>query len=103
MSEDIHEYRKESKRSRITIILEVLEIIRNNPGIRKTRLQFKSNLSWVTLEEIIPFMEWKKVIEIKNRGYYPAGKAYQIIENWKMLKRELLLEDEHQPYPEHRT
>jgi len=62
------------KRSRIRLCLDVLKVI--GKGVEKpTNIMYKSNLSWITLTEILKLLESEGLVKCKTIG---KRKRYKI-------------------------
>ena len=62
------------KRSRIRLCLDVLKVI--GKGVEKpTNIMYKSNLSWITLTEILKLLESEGLVKSKTIG---KRKRYKI-------------------------
>ncbi|MBM3233143.1 DUF4364 family protein [Candidatus Pacearchaeota archaeon] len=66
------------KRNRLEIIRDILEVIKTKQGrIKPTHILYKSNLSYIMMEEYLSELKEKEFIEELSSG---NGKTYRVTE-----------------------
>jgi len=73
------------KRSRLDVVLEILQIIDNGEGT-PTRIMYKSNLSWVPLNNLLKILTEQGLIEKERNKYYHSWN-YRIMEKGKKVMK----------------
>ena len=78
------------KRNRLEIIRDILDVIRNKNGkIKPTHILYKSNLSYVMMEEYLSELIEKGFIEeVKDKdqkSYKITEKGYSYLEKYNMI------------------
>ena len=92
---------KIKKRSKIEMRADMLRHLRRNEGgLRKTQLMYKSNLSWTPLEKNLRILYDRRLVDFSDMGVYitPLGRkvlgAYVYAEHWltDKVRREITTE-----------
>ena len=82
-----------SKRSRLEIYLDVLQVIANGTS-KATRIMYSANLSWKPLKETLTFLTEKGLIEVRkhrrSKRYYITPKGRRVLDYFKKLQENLL-------------
>jgi len=80
------------KRTRLEVIKDILEVIRNRNGrIKPTHILYKSNLSYAMMEEYLRELIEKGMIAEKH---YLKGKTYELTERgFKFLEQYAMIAD----------
>ena len=78
------------KRTRLEIIKDILEVIRSRNGkIKPTHILYKSNLSYIMLEEYLnELIEKEFILEKKEKSgktYSITDKGLKYLENYRMI------------------
>jgi len=78
------------KRSRLEIIKDILEVIRNKNGrIKPTHILYKSNLSYGMMEEYLDELIKKEFVKVnqiqKNKTYSITEKGNNYLSQYKLI------------------
>lgn len=78
------------KRSRLEIIKDILEVIRNRNGrIKPTHILYKSNLSYGMMEEYLDELIKKEFVKVnqtqKNKTYSITEKGNNYLSQYKLI------------------
>ncbi|MBS7639777.1 MAG: DUF4364 family protein [Candidatus Bathyarchaeia archaeon] len=76
------------KRSKLEVYLEVLHVISRGES-KPTRIMYKTNLSWIPLQEILNFLVSQDLIEEveseKRKEYFITDKGKRVLAYFKSL------------------
>ncbi len=78
------------KRNRLEIIRDILEVIKDKQGkIKPTHILYKSNLSYIMMEEYLSELKEKEFIvensSSKGKTYRVTDKGFTYLEKYKMV------------------
>ena len=79
------------KRNKLEIIKDILEVIKNKNGkIKPTHILYKSNLSYIMMEDYLTELIGKNFIEEringKNKTYIIKARGLEFLEKYSMIE-----------------
>lgn len=76
------------KRSKLEVYLEVLQVVSKGES-KPTRIMYKTNLSWVPLQEILEFLVSQDLLEEveleRRKEYFITEKGRQVLAYFKSM------------------
>ena len=81
--------RFKERRGRLEIFADVLLVAKE--GAKKTAIVYKANLNFNRVENYLPYLEGKGLIEHTNEGYKTTERGKEFLRDYKKMKEQLII------------